>query len=397
LAYHYVDRVENAVKQHRDWREGECLNLIASENVSSAHTRSMLATDLANRYTAPDRFYRGSRFIDEIQAVAEELARKVFNARFADVRPLSGHVADLAVFGALVRAGDKVVSVSPDAGGYPGIAHQGIGRLLGLKNLYFPYNEAAINIDPKESKRLLQAEKPRLVVFGSSFIPFPQPVRQVSDGAGDAVCVYDGSHVLGLIAGGEFQDPLREGCPLLIGSTHKSFPGPQGGLILANNEEIFRKVTEFMHPTVVDNVHWNRVAALAVALAEMLHFGKPYASAVVRNAQALAKSLSGFGVGVRGASHGYTRSHQVLLDYDRTKCEFFAKRLEEANIIVDNWGRIGVSEVTRLGMGAGEMEQVAELMSLVILGKKPADFVARRVRSLLKDFKNPIFVLKSMP
>ena len=91
-----MSRLENAVKQHEAWRLGECLNLIVSENFSSPETRGMLVTDFANRYTAPDRFYRGARFMDEVQALAEEVARKVFNAKFADVRPTSGHAADMA-------------------------------------------------------------------------------------------------------------------------------------------------------------------------------------------------------------------------------------------------------------------------------------------------------------
>jgi glycine hydroxymethyltransferase len=395
MAYHYLERLENAVKQHESWRLNECLNLIASENHSSQEVRSMLVTDLGNRYTSTDKFYRGTKFMDEVQALAEEVARKVFNARFADVRALSGHVAGLGVCLSLLKKGDKVLSVSPQNGGYPGISHLGLGKLMELKNIYFPFDDDAFNIIPKETKKLISAEKPKLIVFGSSFIPFPHPVREISNAAVGSTCIYDGAHVLGLIAGGEFQDPLREGCSLLIGSTHKSFPGPQGGLILSNNEEVFRKVSNHLHPGVVDNIHWNRVAALALTLMELMQFGKIYAQAVIKNSGALGKSLAGYGVGVKGASSGYSKSHQVFLDYDGKKCEFYAKRLEESNIIIDNGGRIGVSEVTRLGMGTGEMEQIGELMSLVILGKKAPDIVQKRVKSLVKDFKEPRYVLRA--
>src|SRR4029077_20623387 len=110
-SYQYLSRLENAIKQHESWRMGECLNLIASENFSSPQTRGMLVTDFANRYTSPDRFYRGARFMDEGQAFAEEVARKVFNAKFADVRLTSGHAADLAVLLTLLGRGDRMVSV----------------------------------------------------------------------------------------------------------------------------------------------------------------------------------------------------------------------------------------------------------------------------------------------
>jgi glycine hydroxymethyltransferase len=396
-SYQYLSRLENAVKQHESWRLGECLNMIASENFSSPQTRGMLVTDFANRYTSPDKFYRGARFMDEVQALAEEVARKVYNAKFADVRPTSGHAADLALLLTLVSRGDKVVSVGIENGGYPGISHVGLGKILGLKNLYFEFDDKAFNIDAKATRHLLELEKPKLLVFGSSFILFPQPVREVSSMVdGESICVYDGSHVMGLLAGGEFQDPLREGCSVLLGSTHKSLPGPQGGLILGNNEEIFERLSSQIHPGIIDNVHWNRVAALAISLLEMMQFGKSYAQAIVKNSQALGKGLADRGVAVKGGAGGYSKSHQVLLDCDKGKAELYAKRLEESNIIIDNGGRMGTSEATRMGMGPAEMDQIAELMAFVIQGKKPSDFTKKKVRSLIKDFKVPRYVLRGV-
>jgi glycine hydroxymethyltransferase len=397
MSHVYLDRLERTVKQHEDWRLGECLNMIPSENRSSPLSRHMFTTDLGNRYNAPDRFYRGTRYLDELQSLSEEVARKVFNARYADVRPLSGHTADMAVLLSLTEAGDKILSVSPDNGGYPGITHLGFGRIFGLKNLYFPYNDATVNIDVKQAKALIRSEKPKLVFFGSSFIPMPHPTKELASAHDESTFVYDGSHVLGLIAGGEFQDPLREGCSLLIGSTHKSLPGPQGGIILSNNDEVFSKVSGNIHPGIIDNIHLNRVASLAVTLIEMMQFGKAYAQAVVKNSQRLAKGLSERGVKVRGASVGFTKSHQVLLDYSPEKLKFIAERLEQANIISDNGGRLGTSELTRMGYGPKEMDEAAELIGFVVLGKKPADFVKRGVKSLVKNFREPKYVLKSLP
>ena len=390
----YVERLARTMKQAEEWRTKECLNLIPSENRGSAQMRSMFLADIGNRYNAPDRFYRGTKFADELQSLTEELARKVFNARYADVRALSGHTADMAVLLALTEPGDRILSVNPDNGGYPGITHLGLGKILGLQNQYFPYDDGAVNIDARGAAPMMK--DPRVVFFGSSFIPFPHPARQLSAQA-EGVCVYDASHVLGLIAGGEFQDPLREGCSLMIGSTHKSFPGPQGGIILSNDEEVFSRVAGKIYPGIVDNIHLDRVAALAVALIEMLQYGKPYAQAVVKNSKALAKALAAEGVKVRGASKGYSESHQVLLDYDQGRLKALSLRLEQANIIVDEGGRVGTSELTRMGYGPGEMETVAELLAQIALGKKAPDFVQKKVKTLVKQFQQPRFVLTSFP
>jgi glycine hydroxymethyltransferase len=396
VSFNYLERLDRTVREHHEWRTKECLNLIPSENRGSQLMRSMFLADFGNRYNAPDRFYRGTKFADELLSLTEEIARKVFNARYADVRALSGHTADMAVLLSLTEEGDKILSVSPDNGGYPGITHLGLGGLLKLRNLYFPYDDAAVNIEPKESASMIKSSDPKLVFFGSSFIPFPHPARQLSRST-SGTCVYDGSHVLGLIAGGEFQDPLREGCSLLIGSTHKSLPGPQGGIILSNNEEVFSKVAGKIHPGIVDNIHLDRVAALAVALLEMLQFGKAYAKAVVENSQTLAKALWSEGVKVRGSAYGYTKSHQVLLGYDQAKLKLISQRLEQANIIVDNGGRLGTSELTRMGYGKKEMEEVAELVGMIVLGKKAPDFVQKSVKSLVKGFSQPKFVLQAVP
>jgi glycine hydroxymethyltransferase len=396
LSYAYLERLNKTVREHESWRLGECLNLIPSENRGSDHMRSMLTTDFGNRYSAPDKFYRGTRYSDELQALCEEVAKKVFSARYADVRPLSGHTADMAVLLSLAKPGDRVISVSPENGGYPGITHHGLGKLLRLENLYYPYDDAAVNIRARDAAAVVKSQKPQVVFFGASFIPFPHPAKQIAEVA-SGTCVYDGSHVLGLIAGGAFQDPLREGCSLLIGSTHKSLPGPQGGIILSNNEEVFRAVSGKIHPGIVDNVHLNRVAALTVALLEMMQFGKAYAQAVVKNSQVLAKSLADAGVKVRGAQFGYTKSHQVLLDYDASKLRFISEKLEQANMIVDNGGRLGTSELTRLGYDDKDMVEVAELIALVVHGKKPVDFVKKRVKSMVKLHQEPKYVLKTVP
>ncbi len=228
-----------------------------------------------------------------------------------------------------------------------------------------------------------------MVIFGASLITFPHPVRDLAALAREngAVVGFDGSHVLGLIAGGEFQDPLGEGAQLLFGSTHKSFFGPQGGIILGNKDpgELLK---EKIYPAFVDNAHWNRIAALTLSLAEMKKFGKPYASQIVRNSSALAKSLHDYGFPVIAGHLGFTRSHQVILDYGSLeKATGIAKRLQNANIIVDCVIRVGTCEATRRGMKESEMLRIAELFKRTIMDAEKPESVCKDVSKLSMEFQ----------
>jgi len=355
--------------------------------MSSPAVRGMLSCDLANRYTSPERFYMGTKYTDQIQTETETLAKEVFLAKYADVRPLSGHSADMIALTALAKYGDKIITVGTGNGGYPGISQQGYPKIYGLRVLEFPFNKKVFNIDTEQAGAVIQRERPSVVVFGASLILFPHPVQAlagVCEQVGARV-IFDGSHVLGLIAGGQFQDPLREGAAVLIGSTHKSFFGPQGGIILSNAyEESLRKE---VHPAIVDNAHWNRIAALEVALYEMKRFGKRYAEQVVRNSKALAVALDQHGVKLLGKEAGFTQSHQVIVDVASEDEGFrLARRLEEANMIVDIAVRIGTSEETRRGMREGEMSQIAELIARLWIRNEDPIKVRKEVLKLRRDF-----------
>jgi glycine hydroxymethyltransferase len=150
---------------------------------------------------------------------------------------------------------------------------------------------------------------------------------------------------------------------------------------------MFTQIHSSIHPALVDNAHWNRIAALTYALIESLHFGPAYARQVVRNSRALAKALHELGVPVRGAEHGFTESHQVIIDRRGPDVARWPRMLEEADIIVDNGIRLGTSEVTRLGMGEAEMEEIASIFTDVVLGRVEAHKARERVRKLRSQFQ----------
>jgi len=391
-----IDDLLNLVKEHEQWRGRKCLNLIPSENVMSPAVRSLVSSDLGHRYTSREGFYMGTRFIDEIEQYGEELAKNLFRCETADLRPLSGHIANLIFLACFTQPHDRILCVSPDNGGYPGIWKHGLSRLLKLRTVGFPFSKEARNIKVEEATNLILQEMPRAVILGASIFLFPHPLRKLAEAAQEvgAHVGYDGSHVLGLIAGGEFQDPLREGANALFGSTHKSFFGPQGGIILADKEH-GETIQKRIHPEFVDNAHWNRIAALTLALAEMKTYGKEYAGQVVQNAQTLAKALAEDGFPVACSQLGYTQSHQVLLNYGSYKeGGVIARKLEKANIIVDSGVRLGVCEATRRGMKEDEMRRIAVFMERVVVNGEDLHQVKEDVTKLVEEFQEIKYCFK---
>ncbi len=331
----------------------------------------------------------GTHFTDEIEQYGEKLAKDVFKAETADLRPLSGHIADLIILANLTRPGDTLLCLSPEDGGYPGMWKEGLAGLLNLKVVPFPFSKTDRNIEVEEAKETIKRVKPKIVIFGASLITFPHPVKDLIVVAreNDAVVGFDGSHVLGLIGGAQFQDPLREGATILFGSTHKTFFGPQGGIILAD-KELGEFLKEKIYPAFVDNAHWNRIAALTVALAEMKKFGRAYAAQVIRNSKTLAKALYDCGFPVVCPHLGFTQSHQVILDYgDYEKGRVIAEKLQRANIIADCVVRIGTCEITRRGMKEKEMTKVADLLKRTIIDNESPEKVKRDVSRLIGGFQ----------
>jgi len=385
-----IEEILSLVKKHEQWRGRRCINLIPSENIMSTQVRFLLSSELAHRYTAPNHFYMGTHFTDKIERYGEKVARDLFKAETADLRPLSGHIADFIFLASFTKHDDTLMCTSPEDGGYPGIWKRGLPRILRIKVEAFPFSKEKMNIDVEKTIEAVVQIKPSTMIFGASMFLFPHPVRKVAKAARavGAHVGFDGSHVIGLIAGGKFQNPLQEGASVLFGSTHKTLFGPQGGIILADKEH-GEFLKEKIYPTFVDNAHWNRIAALTLALAEMKKFGHTYAEQVIRNAQALAKALDDYGFPVVGSNVGYTKSHQVLLDYGGyKKGRGVAERLEKANIIVDCGVRVGTCEVTRRGMEEVEMEQIAEFIKQVTIDKKDPDKVKREVEKFAGKFQD---------
>lgn len=410
------------VKSHEKWFS-ESLPLIASENLASEPVRKVLSSDLGHRYAEGwpgERVYAGCRYIDQIELQAIALGKKLFRAEHVDVRPVSGVNANLAVYSALSGPGDMMMALSIPNGGHISHGKRDFGGTAGLVHSlevsYFAFDKDAMNIDVDETKKRIAAlPSLKLAMFGCSLFLFPHPVKELAQAIqdkGGTVC-YDAAHVAGLIAGGQFQDPLREGAQVMTFSTHKVLFGPQGGAI-ASTAALAEALKKAVFPGTASNHHLHGVAAKAMVFAEFLQFGRRYAKDVVSNAQALAIRLAELGETVLGEKNGYTMSHQVAIDVTRySDGGLVEKLLEDQNIICNrepipgdlqagrhytNPGgiRLGVSELTRLGMGKSEMKEIAELVHIGMGGTKKREVVGR-IKELRKGFQKVKYSFRDSP
>jgi glycine hydroxymethyltransferase len=416
-----LDAVVDLERKHVQWRKN-CLNMIAAENITSRSVRDRLPTDFGCRYVnavAPAlatnwsayervKVYEGLDIIVEVEKICQRLLQDLFRAKYADYRPVSGSAAILGNWAALTDVGDVIMTTDIESGGH-GEGWDDAARIMGRKIEHWPFDEKEFNIDVDAGRRKIKCIKPKLLVFGASRILFPAPIEELKDVADEvgAYCTYDGSHVLGLIAGKRFQDPLREGVVTLFGSSHKTFPGPQGGVVLSNaDQDVLKKLDTAMVPSLFDNYHQNRVAALAIAAGEMIQFGEDYADQIVRNAKALGGALNDEGFTVVGSNKGYTETHQILLDVRPIGREGVetAKALASCNIIANRGYlsgdlrkrksgavRFGVSELTRIGMKESTMAEVARLIRKCLLDNSPAPTVRQEVIELKREYNRVLF------
>ena len=414
------DRTFGLLQKHHEWFK-TVLPLIASENVPSPAVREALTTDFGNRYAEGwpgERVYAGCIYIDQVELLAMELARELFKAEHANVQPNSGVLANLATYTALTEPGDTMMCISIAAGGHISMGKKKFGgtagAVHGLNIEYLPFDEKRMNIDVDAAAKKIKEVKPKLVVFGGSMFMFPHPVKELSEVIKEqgAHVMYDAAHVAGLIAGGQFQDPLREGADVMSCSTHKTLPGPQHGMILCK-KELAEAINRAVFPGVVSNHHLHAVAGVAVALAEMMEFGKEYQAQTVKNAKALGEALYDRGLVVLCPDQGFTTSHTLAIDIikygDGGALE---QKLEQANVILNRellpwdpregrhyWNpsglRLGSQEVTRIGMKEREMEEIAEFIKRVIIDGEDTKRVAADIAEFRRDYQRVHYCFES--
>lgn len=405
-------KVLGAVKDSGNlYREG--LGMIASENIVSPMVQKIVTSDLHGRYAEglPNkRYYQGCGDFDTIESLGIDLAKKLFNVPFANIQSTSGTVSNIAALKALAKPGDSITAVSTADGGHISHARMGAVGLRDLNLSTYPWDEERMEPDIDASADLIREVAPSIALFGQSVFLFPTPLQELADAAHEvgSTVMYDGAHVLGLIAGGCFQDPLHEGADIMTGSSHKTFPGPQGGFILSSSEDdkFQRKLNNAVFPGTCSSYHLHHVAGKVVALSEFIEYGEELSRNTVANAQAFAAALAAEGFDVLAESRGYTASHQVLTrhgDLDSGAGAKAADLLEQAGIITNmnmlpgdtkamspSGLRLGVQELTRVGMGKDEMLDVARFYARVLLENEDPS----KVKVDVRDFKSDYHVIR---
>jgi glycine/serine hydroxymethyltransferase len=442
------------VVENNLWRQRKCFNLIPSENTPSLLVKLCEISDPAGRYgehkTALKKemeslsgssalkgdqiyYYQGTEFIFEVEENLKRELGRFLNGTEVETRPISGQMANEIVFKAAV----KFLSANPE--GFPRLGAS--GRLMGAMNNHLNYGGhlsaqpfgALFNfvegeivhfpLDPSNPYKinaeamvdLVDKHRPPLIVFGKSMFLHPEPVRALRSFLMGSrgyrpIVMYDGAHVLGLL-GPRYQDPLTEGADVLTGSTHKTFFGPQRGVIVSNLSKdsplrkLWSEITARTFPGSTSNHHLGTQLALLAATLEMNHFKDSYQTQVLANARAFAQACAVQGIPVEGGeADGYTCTHQVVIKVAQfADGKEIAARLEENNIITNFQAlpgdetfsrpsgiRMGVQEMTRFGMKEADFANVARLMADIILRRKA---VAKEVADYRGQFQSMRYCL----
>ena len=296
------ETILQAVARNEDWRGRQCINLLAPEAPTTPTVRALLSAEVGIRAAeghvgSVNRWFAGTKYIDEIESLCIELLKQVFHARYADHRLVASMIGNMVVYASMTQPGDTIMTVAQPFGGHSSNRQDGPAGVRGLNIVDIPFDPIELTVDLDRFRALATAIRPKLVMLGLSMTLFPLPVRAMHEIIGEwgGDIYFDGAHQLGLIAGGQFQDPLAEGAAVLTGSAGKTFSGPQSGVIVWNDERLTRPLTTAIFPVMAATHQVNRVAALAASAVDMLAFGQQYMAQIVRNAQGLGQPCNAKG------------------------------------------------------------------------------------------------------
>jgi len=439
LFYEKIESLTRRVEENNYWRQRESFNLIPSEMTPSLLVKMCEISDPSGRYAEHRTmkgnevyFYQGTDFIRDVEEELREEMRHFFGCTEVELRPVSGQMANEVVFKAMVRFLNRkraegqpmrkmslVMNNDLTKGGH--LSSQPMGALFnyvkenpqtGKENVInFPVlKDNPYKLDVQRLEEILNSHKPDLLIFGKSMFIYQEPIKMVAEIIKDwevpPVIMYDMAHVLGLY--GAFQKPLEEGANVITGSTHKTFFGPQRGIIAGNFPKgsrlrpLWLDIKSRAFPGSTSNHHLGTLLGLLMAAYEMNEFREDYQKQVRLNAKALAKTLKDKGIQVEGdPKDGFTETHQVLIRVkDYGNGQEIARRLEENNIITNYQAlpddetflepsgiRMGVQEMTRFGMEEKDFDELAGYITEVVVNNTEVKDKVRQFRQKFLKMK----------
>jgi glycine hydroxymethyltransferase len=352
--------VSELIRRQENFRRN-VLALQPSENTIPRKALRALSSDFEQRYSLVidsifrdqkiHNAYAGTKHSEALVEEVERLSRKAFKSDFADVRPIAGHLAAMQVLGSLLKKGEKFLYVPMSRGGYDGYTPPFLPALLGIEGREIPMN--GWKIDYEKLSKVKGHFK--AVILGASLFLHPYDMKRVKELFPDSLILYDASHALGLLATGTFQKDFNE-ADVIYGSTHKNFPGPQGGLIVGK-KEVEQSVRSNPIWNYYDNFHLSRISALGISLEYLSESN--YGKRCLDNRRKLVESLEDRKVKLANRPE-VSESAMFLLDYKNIP--EISRKLESANILVDSIGRVGTNEITMRGLGPKHMDIVGEAL-----------------------------------
>ncbi len=404
-------QIERLIKLEEK-RQAGTLMLIPSENYASSAIRKAQSSMLNNKYSEGypgKRYYQGNRYIDEIENIAIERAKKIFNIQYVNVQCYSGSPANAAAIMAMAEPGEKIMGLKLSGGGHLTHGHPKItfsGKFF--ESVQYDVNEEGL-IDYGEVERLAKLEKPKLMVIGTTAYPRILDFKRFFEIAKKtgALVLADISHIAGLVVGGVHPSPVGY-ADVIMTTTHKTLRGPRGAMLMTNNPELAKKIDRAVFPGLQGGPHNATTAGIAIALAEAgsLKFEK-YAWQIVKNAKVLSEELIKLGFKL---TTGGTDNHLMVINVG-ADAKQFAYDLEKAGIVVNynsvphdtnppaspSGIRLGTPAVTTRGMKEPEMRLIAGWIADVIMSN--VDFVApreqcsiinKKVKELCERFPIPV-------
>ncbi len=408
MKYEFLEQADSQIAQiieAEQQRQKQGIEMIPSENYVSGAVLEALGSVLTNKYSEGypgKRYYGGQENTDAIEQLAIDRAKQLFNAEHANVQPLSGAPANIAVYFALLEPGDTVLGMDLSHGGHLTHGHP-VTHMSKLYNFvrYGMKDISTGEIDYDELRETAIKEKPKIILAG--FSAYPREIdyatlKSIADEVG-AITMMDAAHIAGLIAGKQLRNPFDDGFDIITTTTHKTLRGPRGGMILCK-EEFTKMIDKSVFPGFQGGPHMNNIAAKAVCFGEAL---KPefadYAKQVLNNAQALAKALAEQGAKL---ITGGTSNHLLLIDAV-SSWNVGGKQAQELldtvgitlnmNMIADDPRspmdpsgiRLGTPAITTRGAKEGDMEKIADWIAQVL--QNPEDTsLHEKIKTEVHDF-----------